>query len=145
MFVRTYQIIKNFIGRLSPSSLYIFHLHVWELSVSKNRRTEQRICAQNLRENSIKWPLILYLLQVPPFTMFNVHLSIKMERNEIAKCYCLMQPSVDILNSPSSRIVKDSTPSRRQILRCINFGIGESSPNLFLNMLNFYLVRFEAR
>ena len=28
-------------------------------------------------------------------------------------------------------IVKDSTPSRHRILRCINFGIGESSPNLF--------------
>ena len=30
------------------------------------------------------------------------------------------------------------------ILSCINFGIGESSPNLLLNMLNLYLVKFEA-
>ena len=35
------------------------------------------------------------------------------------------------LNSPSLRIVKDLTPSRRRILRCVNFGIGESSLNLF--------------
>ena len=35
------------------------------------------------------------------------------------------------LNSPSSRVVKDSTPSQHRILRCINFGIGESSPKLF--------------
>ena len=34
----------------------------------------------------------------------------------------LMQPSMANLNSPSSRIVKDSTPFRRRILRCINFG-----------------------
>ena len=39
----------------------------------------------------------------------------------------------------------DSTPSRRPILRCINFGIGESSSYLFLNLLNLYLVKFEAR
>ena len=57
----------------------------------------------------------------------------------------LMQPSKGTLNSPSSRIVKDSTPSRHQILRCIKFDIGESSPNLFLNMVNLYLVKFEAR
>ena len=56
-----------------------------------------------------------------------------------------MQSSMSTLNSPSSRVVKDSTPSRHQILRCINFGIGESSPNLVLNKLNFYLVKFEAR
>ena len=32
------------------------------------------------------------------------------------------------------------------LLRCINFGIGESSPFfLFLNMVNLYLVKFEAR
>ena len=37
-----------------------------------------------------------------------------------------MQPSMGTLNSPSSRIVKDSTPSRRRILRYINFGSGES-------------------
>ena len=47
-----------------------------------------------------------------------------------------MQPSMGILNSPSSRVVKDSTPSRGRILRCANFGIGESSPNLFLNMIS---------
>ena len=34
---------------------------------------------------------------------------------------------------------------RRRILRCINFDIGESSPNLFLNMMNLYLVKFEAQ
>ena len=56
-----------------------------------------------------------------------------------------MQPSMGTLNSPSSRVVKDSTPSRRRILRCINFGIGESLPNLFLNVVNPYLVKFEAR
>ena len=56
-----------------------------------------------------------------------------------------MQPSMGTLNSPSSRVVKDSSPSRHQILRCINFGIGESSPNLVLNRLNFNLVKFEAR
>ena len=53
-----------------------------------------------------------------------------------------MQRSMGTLSSPSSRFVKDSTPSRRQISGCINFGIGESSPNLFLNMVNLYLVRF---
>ena len=42
-----------------------------------------------------------------------------------------MQPSMGNLNSPSSRVVKDSTPSWRRILRYINFGIGESSPILF--------------
>ena len=42
-----------------------------------------------------------------------------------------MQPSIGTLDSPSSRVVKDSTPSRRRILRYINFGIGESSPILF--------------
>ena len=56
-----------------------------------------------------------------------------------------MQPSMGTLNSPSSRVVKDSTPSRRQIFRCINFGVGESLPNVFLNMMNLYLVKFEAR
>ena len=35
-------------------------------------------------------------------------------------------------------------PSQRRILRCINFGIGESSPDLFLNMVNLYL-KFEAQ
>ena len=43
----------------------------------------------------------------------------------------LMQPSMGTLNSPSSRVVKDSMPSRRRIFRCINFGIGETSPYLF--------------
>ena len=43
-----------------------------------------------------------------------------------------MQPSMANLNSPSSRVVKDSTPFRRRILRCKNFGNGESSPNHFL-------------
>ena len=43
----------------------------------------------------------------------------------------LMQPSMGTLNLPSSRVVKNLTPSRRWILRCINLGIGESSPNLF--------------
>ena len=57
----------------------------------------------------------------------------------------LYQLSMGTLNSPSSRVVEDLTPSRHQILRCINFGIGESSPNLFLNMLNLYLVKFEAQ
>ena len=56
----------------------------------------------------------------------------------------LMQPSMGTLNSPSSRVVKDSTPSRRRILRYINFGIGESSPILFLDMMNLHLIIFEA-
>ena len=56
----------------------------------------------------------------------------------------LMQPSMGTLNSPSSRVVKDSTPSRRRILRYINFGIGESSPILFLGMVNFHLIIFET-
>ena len=55
-----------------------------------------------------------------------------------------MQPSMGTLNPPSSRVVKDSTPSRRWILRYINFGIGESSPILFLDMMNLYLKIFEA-
>ena len=55
-----------------------------------------------------------------------------------------MQLSIGTLKSPSSRVDKDLTPSPRRILRCINFGIGESSANLFLNMLNLYLVKFEA-
>ena len=42
-----------------------------------------------------------------------------------------MQPSMGTLNTPSSRVVKDSTPSQRRILRCIKFGISESSPNWF--------------
>ena len=57
----------------------------------------------------------------------------------------LMQPSMANLNSPSSRIVKDSTPSRRRILRCIDFGNGESSPNLLLDVVNLYLIKFKER
>ena len=56
-----------------------------------------------------------------------------------------MQPSMGTLNSPSSRVIKDLTLSRCQSFRCINFGVGESSPNLFLNMMNLYLVKFEAQ
>ena len=56
----------------------------------------------------------------------------------------LMQSSMGTLNSPSSRVVKDSTPSRRRILRYINFGIGESSPILFLDMMNLHLIIFKA-
>ena len=51
--------------------------------------------------------------------------TIVFERNYLGSS-CLMQPSMGTLNSPSSRIVKDSTPSRRRILRYINFGIGKS-------------------
>ena len=51
-----------------------------------------------------------------------------------------MQPSMGTFNSLSSRVVKDSTPSWHQILRCI-----KSLPNLFLTMMNLYLVKFEAR
>ena len=64
----------------------------------------------------------------------------KVLQSKPKKTDLLMQPSMGTSNSPSSRVVKDSTPSRRRISRCINFGIGESSPNLFLN-----LVRFEAQ
>ena len=56
-----------------------------------------------------------------------------------------MQPSMANLNSPSSRVVKDSTPFRRRILRCINFGNGESSPSLFLDVVNLYLIKFKKR
>ena len=55
-----------------------------------------------------------------------------------------MQPSMGTLNSPSSRIVKDLTPSRCRILRYINFGIGASKPILFLDMVNLHLIIFEA-
>ena len=57
----------------------------------------------------------------------------------------LMQPSMANLNSPSSRIVKDATPFRRRILRCINFGNGESSPNNFLDVVNLYLIKLKER
>ena len=30
-------------------------------------------------------------------------------------------------------------------MKCINFGINESSHNLFLNIFNLYLVKFEAQ
>ena len=55
-----------------------------------------------------------------------------------------MQPSMGTLNSPSSRVVKVSTPSRRRILRYTNFGNGESSPILFLDMMNLHLIIFGA-
>ena len=57
----------------------------------------------------------------------------------------LMQPSMANLNSPSSRVVKDSTPFRRRILRCINFRNGESSPNQFLAVVNLYLIKFKEQ
>ena len=54
-----------------------------------------------------------------------------------------MQPSMGTLNSPSSRVVKDSTSSRRRILRrrrrilrYITFRIGASSPILFFDLLD---------
>ena len=49
-------------------------------------------------------------------------------RKMLDGCYTrlLMQPSMANLNSPSSRVVKDSTPFRRRISRCKNFGKGES-------------------
>ena len=37
-----------------------------------------------------------------------------------------------------------STPSRRRILRYINFGIGGSSPILFWDMMNLHLIIFGA-
>ena len=59
--------------------------------------------------------------------------------------WSLMQPSMANLNSPSSRVVKDSTPFRRRILRCKNFGKGESWPSLFLDEVNLYLMKFRHR
>ena len=56
-----------------------------------------------------------------------------------------MQPSMANLNSPSSRVVKDSTPFRRRIFRCKNFGKGESWPSLFLDVVNLYLIKFRHR
>ena len=56
-----------------------------------------------------------------------------------------MQPSMANLNSPSSRVVKDSTPFRRRILRCKNLGKGESWPSLFLDVVNLYLIKFRHR
>ena len=63
----------------------------------------------------------------------------------IFKDNILMQPSMANLNSPSSRVVKDSTLFRRRILRCINFGNGESSPNQFLDVVKLYLIKFKER
>ena len=56
----------------------------------------------------------------------------------------LMQPSKGTLNSPSSRVVKNSTSSRSRVLRYINFGIGESWLILFLDLVNLHLIIFEA-
>ena len=33
----------------------------------------------------------------------------------------------------------------RRILRCKNFGNGESSPSLFLDVVNLYLIKFRER
>ena len=78
------------------------------------------------------FPLNLTLGQISQTDFFFFHIS------------SFMQPSIGILNSRSSRVVKDSTPSRRRILRYINFGIGESSPILFLDTVNLNLIIFEA-
>ena len=43
------------------------------------------------------------------------------------------------------KVVKDSTPFRRRILRCKNFGNGESSPSLFLDVVSLYLLKFRER
>ena len=59
-------------------------------------------------------------------------------------CKALMQPSIGTLNAPSWRVVKDSTPSRRRVLRYIHFGIGESWLILFLDLVNLHLIIFEA-
>ena len=56
----------------------------------------------------------------------------------------LMQPSISIWKSPSLRVVKDLTLSRRQILRCLNFGICGLSPNLFLHMVNLHLIIYKG-
>ena len=55
-----------------------------------------------------------------------------------------MQPSIDNLNTPSSRVLKDSMPLQCWIIRCINFGICESSTNLFLLKVKLYFNIFEA-
>ena len=78
------------------------------------------------------FPLNLTLGQISQTDFFFFHIS------------SFMQPSIGILNSRSSRVVKDSTPSRRRILGYINFGIGESSPILFLDTVNLNLIIFEA-
>ena len=41
-------------------------------------------------------------------------------------------------------LLKGRQKIRRRILRYINFSIGESSPILFLNMVNLNLIIFEA-
>ena len=56
--------------------------------------------------------------------------------NNLSHVLYLMQRSMGTLNSPSSRVVKVSTPSRRRIKRYINIGIGESSPNNIWSMVN---------
>ena len=47
----------------------------------------------------------------------------------------LMQPSIGTFSSPSSKIR----------LRCINFEIEILKPHFCLNVLNLYLVKFEAQ
>ena len=55
-----------------------------------------------------------------------------------------MHPPVGTLTSLASRVVKDSTPSWRQILRYINFGIGEHSPYLFLDLMDLHVIISEV-
>ena len=55
-----------------------------------------------------------------------------------------MQLSTGTLNTPSSRVVKDSTPSWRQILMCIDFGIGESWRNRNFIVLLFCLFESDS-
>ena len=43
--------------------------------------------------------------------------------------------NLPIKTLPASMVVKDSTPSSRRILRCMNFGIGGSSRTLFLDIV----------
>ena len=76
--------------------------------------------------------------------------SLSVKSREMTLCstsFQLMQPSMCTLNSPSSRFVKDSTRSRRQILRYMNFrdwwilthflfGLRESSPNNIWSTVN---------
>ena len=59
--------------------------------------------------------------------------------------HVFMQLSMGTLNLHSTMVVKYSTPSQRWTLSCINFGNGESSANLLLNMLILYLAKYEAR
>ena len=62
----------------------------------------------------------------------------------VATHFFLMHSSMDIFNLHSSRVVEDSMPSRRRILRCTNFGIGASWPDIFLDMVNLHLIVFKA-